>query len=115
MLGEETEIDYDHSCDLTSVNDPFQSFELSSTLHCRSYPNPFNPSTTIEFELVSPQYLNASVYNIAGDKVQNLFDDFIAAGIHKFHFDGAGLGSGLYIVAIETGRGRQFEKLLLVK
>ena len=60
-------------------------------------PNPFNPSTTIQFELSERSDVELTVYDVAGQKVAVLIEDTVLnAGIHDVVFDAAGLASGMY-------------------
>jgi C1A family cysteine protease len=80
------------------------------------YPNPFNPTTTLEITL--PEYSNVevTVYNILGQKVAILADDHFDVGIHRFRFDAESLSSGIYFIhASVTGKISRIHKVLLVK
>jgi hypothetical protein len=67
-----------------------------------NYPNPFNPTTQIEFELSDDNagLVNVAVYDIQGRKVATLHHDVIAAGNHSYTFDASNLSSGQYFVSI---------------
>lgn len=68
------------------------SFELFN-----NYPNPFNPSTTIEYYLPETSNVEISVYNILGEKVSDLNIGIQNKGNHKFLFNGTKLSSAVYI------------------
>jgi hypothetical protein len=85
-----------------------------------NYPNPFNPSTTIEFGLPEQSKVTLSVFNILGQKVFEMSDGSLAAGVHSTLFDASQLSSGMYFYGIHaTGKsGRnfvEFKKMLLLK
>ena len=85
-----------------------------------NYPNPFNPSTTIEFGLPEQSRVTLSVFNILGQKVFELRDRSLAAGEHSTIFNAAQLSSGVYFYSIHaTGvSGRnfvEFKKMSLLK
>ena len=81
-----------------------------------AWPNPFNPSTTIPFELSAPGRVRLEVFDLRGAKVATLQDGPLAAGCHQRRFDGAGLASGLYLARLSSGTGHvETAKLLLVK
>jgi len=63
----------------------------------KNYPNPFNPSTTIEFSLPRSAFVTLKVYNLLGKEVATLIDEPRSAGIHKFNWDARGLASGVYV------------------
>ncbi len=86
----------------------------------QNYPNPFNPATTIRYDLPKPAQVTLTIYNILGQKVRTLVNDYETAGYKSVVWDGineAGhpVGSGLYIYRIEAGDFRKSLKLLLVK
>lgn len=80
-----------------------------------NYPNPFNPSTTIEFGLPESMQVNLSIYDITGRLVGVLQDGELNTGWHRFTFNAAGLASGVYIYRLRTDSSNQTGKMLLVK
>ena len=80
-----------------------------------SYPNPFNPSTTIRYSLTEPAQVTISVYSINGQKVETLVDTFLVSGTYSLIYDGSSLSSGTYILALEANDTFQTRKLTLVK
>lgn len=80
-----------------------------------NYPNPFNPTTRITYELPRASEVQLTVYNIAGRKVATLVDGRRRAGTHAVTFDGQNLASGLYIYRLQTGNYSLSRKMLLVK
>ncbi len=83
-----------------------------------NYPNPFNPSTTIRFDLAAQADIRLSVYDVLGREVTRLADGPHAAGTYNVQFDGAGLASGVYYYVLRgqgttnvTGTG----KMLLLR
>ncbi len=80
-----------------------------------AYPNPFNPTTTVEFDLRRAERVNVSVYNITGEEVAVLCDRFYQPGTHRLQFDARDLASGIYFITFETGDVKQTQKVLLVK
>ncbi|MDX1429285.1 MAG: FlgD immunoglobulin-like domain containing protein, partial [Rhodothermales bacterium] len=86
-----------------------------------NYPNPFNPSTTIGFELPLDKNINVRIYDVSGRLVRTLISNqFLSAGTHEVIWDGqsdAGVpvASGTYIYALEYGNFRQAKEMVLVK
>ena len=78
-------------------------------------PNPFNPNTTISFELQEAGSVQLAVYDISGREIVRLIDGFISAGKHQAVFDGARLSSGVYFAKLTAGKSNLVKKLLLVK
>ncbi len=65
-----------------------------------SYPNPFNPQTTIPFDLKSAAHVQLVIYNIEGKVVARLIDENMQAGRHRITWDAASLASGTYIIRL---------------
>ena len=63
-----------------------------------SYPNPFNPQTTIPFDLKTSAHVQLAIYSIEGRLVATLLDQSMSAGRHRITWDAADLASGTYIV-----------------
>ena len=81
----------------------------------QNYPNPYNPSTTIEFSLPHPEYTTLKIYNLLGAEVATLVSDKLQAGIHKYQFDASQLASGVYYYQITAGDYREVKKMILLK
>ena len=81
----------------------------------QNFPNPFNPTTLIEFELLQDSDVELKVYNIAGKEISLLHKGFLSKGVHQFEFDGSGLSSGLYFYQITTPLSSQTRKMILAK
>lgn len=78
----------------------------------RNYPNPFNPTTTIEFYLQEPGRARLDVFNARGQKVSTVVDEDFTAGIHTVKFDGRELACGLYFARLEYwGDGKKVKTL----
>jgi len=67
-----------------------------------NYPNPFNSNTTFEYTIAKAGNVNISVYNILGEKIQNLVNKYQNSGSYKFNFDGSYLNDGTYFYKIVT-------------
>ncbi len=86
----------------------------SFTLY-QNFPNPFNPSTVIRFELKTKQYAKVNVYNILGKVVSTLKDETLDAGVHEVKFNAGDLPSGVYFYSLETRSGKVTRQMLLMK
>jgi hypothetical protein len=80
-----------------------------------NYPNPFNPSTTISFELPKPSDVRLSVYDVLGREVSVLVNERKGVGVHKVKFDASGLPSGAYFCRLRAGDFMATRKLMLLK
>lgn len=84
---------YDYST--TAVSDAVTGRPGSFVLH-QNFPNPFNPSTSIQFELPRPGHVRIEVMNVAGECVAVLLDEFRPAGAHLIRWDARQHPSGVY-------------------
>ncbi len=80
-----------------------------------NYPNPFNPGTTIKFDLPEQEHVRVEIFNSVGQRVHILLNENIPAGTHRIPFDASSLASGVYIYRIVAGsfvksRGMTFIK-----
>jgi len=81
----------------------------------QSYPNPFNPTTTISYSLAKESDVKLTIYNVLGNKVETIVDEQKTAGYHKINWDASALPSGLYFYKLETKNFVDFKKCMLVK
>ena len=85
-----------------------------------NFPNPFNPSTTIRYQLPSAAPVRLELYDVLGQKVRTLVEDQGVAGVHRVVWDGrdsAGraVAGGVYFYRLQAGEFSQVRKLLLLK
>ena len=80
-----------------------------------NYPNPFNPETTIAYDLPEAGSVTLTVYSITGQKVATLVEDRQEAGRHIVSFDGTGYGSGIYLYRLESEGYAEMRRMVLVK
>jgi uncharacterized protein (DUF1501 family) len=81
----------------------------------QNFPNPFNPSTTIRYDLSQAGRVTLEVYNTAGQRVTTLIDADQAAGKHAVVFDAHGCSSGAYLIRLRSGSFSATTKALLVR
>jgi hypothetical protein len=93
------------------VSVPVEKFALNG-----NYPNPFNPSTQISFDLPAMYRVNLKVFNVLGEQVATLADgQFYAEGRHTLTFDGSRLSSGIYFYTLSAGPYVASQKMVLLK
>ncbi|HEX7344753.1 MAG TPA: T9SS type A sorting domain-containing protein, partial [bacterium] len=80
-----------------------------------AYPNPFNASATIRFQLPISGMTRLEVFDLAGRMVGKLVDGWRSAGTYQVGFDGANLASGIYICRMQAGDFAASEKMVLMK
>jgi len=90
---------------------------LPATIRIASaYPNPFNPSTTIEIEAGLTEYTTVKVYDITGREVKTLYDSIVMAGnIYRMRLDANDLVSGTYFVRLQAGSTVSTQPIHLIK
>ncbi|TKJ40833.1 hypothetical protein CEE37_07680 [candidate division LCP-89 bacterium B3_LCP] len=81
----------------------------------KNHPNPFNPTTTINFALPEAGQVNLIVYDLSGRHVAELVNGWRDAGMHEVTFDGSGLASGMYIYRLKAGEFTASGKMMLLK
>ena len=87
--------------------------EYYTTLEC--YPNPFNPSTTLTFELASDGNVSLTIHDITGSEVAKLINSYKVKGLHEVTFDASELSSGIYFCRLTTSEGVKNRKLIYLK
>ena len=100
-------VSIDENSDSVPVN-----YELA-----QNYPNPFNPSTNIYYRLPEAAYVTLKIYDILGNEVAALVDEYKQAGIYniKFGLQNAELSSGVYLYSLIVGNYRVTKKMLLLR
>ncbi|MBI1939727.1 MAG: T9SS type A sorting domain-containing protein [Ignavibacteriales bacterium] len=81
----------------------------------QNYPNPFNPSTTINYSLPKASHVTIKLYDILGNEVAVIENEFKNAGYYKVSFDGSKLASGVYIYRMISNNYSSSKKLILLK
>jgi hypothetical protein len=98
----------------TSIDDG--RFETPSSFALfNNYPNPFNPSTNISFNLPSSEFVELNVFNVLGQRVATVLSQQMTAGTHTVAFNARNLASGVYIYQIRAGSFVQNKTMMLVK
>ncbi|MBL7190202.1 right-handed parallel beta-helix repeat-containing protein [bacterium] len=99
-----------------SVDEPKICLMPSKTSLHYPYPNPFNPSSTISYQLSADSYVELIVYDIQGREVQSLVTGHLSLGYHEVLFDGRDLSSGMYFVRLTVdSRQSTVKKMVLMK
>jgi len=80
-----------------------------------NYPNPFNTKTILAFEIKERCTVELDIYNVLGEKVDNLSRGVHSPGVYKAVWDSRQLPSGIYYAVLTSGNFRQTQKLTLVK
>lgn len=85
-----------------------------------NYPNPFNPTTTIKYQLPNTSFVTIKVYNIMGEEIVTLINDEVETGFHQVVWDARNvanldLSSGIYIYHIQAGDFVESRKMMLIR
>ena len=80
-----------------------------------NYPNPFNPSTTLRYQVREQTHVSIEVYDAVGRRVQVLRNEMQTSGTYSILFNAAHLSSGLYFVRFMAGSELQIQKMTLIK
>jgi|GEM_PF-6747848 len=98
---------------LMAVN-PVMS-DATRGLRVSNYPNPFNPSTSIEFSLSQAGHTSLKIYDIRGVEVATLADAYFTPGVHTISFHPGTLGAGTYLYVLEANGQREVGRLAYLK
>ena len=99
------------SMDLSNHISQLHSFKLND-----NYPNPFNPSTMINFQLGQLSAVSLKIYDLKGNLMETLINDKIrSAGSYDYTFNGSQLASGIYLYELKVNESRINKKMLLIK
>ena len=81
----------------------------------QNYPNPFNPETTIDFRIDADSHVNISIFDINGNLVQELVNEWKASGSHQVKFSGHSIPSGIYFYKMTTKGFADIRKMTLIQ
>ena len=97
----------------TDVEDTEQSpseFSLS-----QNFPNPFNPATTINYQIPELSFVTLKVYDVLGNEIITLVNEEKTAGSYDLEFNAASLSSGVYFYRLQAGSFVETKKMVLMK
>lgn len=97
-----------------SVDDELNGVEKYFQLY-QNYPNPFNPTTKISWQSPVGSHQTLKVYDILGNEIVTLVDEYKPAGNYEAEFDASGLPSGVYFYQIKAGNFIESKKMILLK
>ncbi len=81
----------------------------------QNYPNPFNPSTILSYTLKADATVKLTVYNLVGQSVAVVVDEYQSTGYHEYSFDANDLPAGVYLYKLQVGDYSSVKRMTLVK
>lgn len=110
-LGDFAVIKYSQTTgvDPISLNVP-DKYSLS-----QNFPNPFNPETTIRFDIITSGNTKLIVHDITGNEIENIFNETLLPGSYEVKFNGTYLTSGVYFYTLITERFKETKKMIVLK
>jgi predicted GH43/DUF377 family glycosyl hydrolase len=99
----------------TGIYDDFSSKSPGKFMLMQNHPNPFNPTTAIEFTLPKTEFVELKIFNIIGKEVAIMVSNKLNQGNHTYQFEGKNLASGVYYYRIEAGEFQDVKKMILLR
>jgi len=110
------EFDAEIIVDLENIEGLAKSENLPTEFALKqNYPNTFNPSTVVSFDLPEASRVTITVFNVLGQKVTTIVDQEMEAGSHEKNWDATNYSSGLYFYRIQANNFTETKKMLLLK
>ena len=95
---------------------PYEEMILPGKFIFKSaYPNPFNPITTISYQLPKPSFVRLSIYDINGRLIETLVNEHKNVGYYSIEWNAENVGSGIYFYRIQAGEFSDVKKCLVIK
>jgi predicted outer membrane repeat protein len=103
--------------DYIVVNEPSATEEElpQATAHLTVFPNPFNPSTSLNFALTEPEKVTLTAYNLKGEKIEVIYNDILPSGEHNINWQPENLPSGMYFILLSYNDHNTVSKAILLK
>lgn len=116
--GQFTQLDIP-MCETVSVQN-YEIIPVANNFHLYNFPNPFNPTTTINFSIPISNNVELSIYNIKGQHITTLINEHVSKGKHSIIWSGYDengnfVGSGIYLYKIKVGNHEFVKRMLLLK
>ena len=80
-----------------------------------NYPNPFNPTTSIKYDIANNSFVKLMVYDVTGKEIETLVSDNLQAGRYEATWSGSNFASGVYFAKIEAGSYKHIVKMIMLK
>jgi hypothetical protein len=111
---------YEYQGPPTAIDGSYGRTPVAPAILRAPFPNPFNPSVTITFDLRTPQFVRLSIFDVEGRLVKTLLNGSETTGSHKVRWKGTdnngnGVASGVYFVQLSAGEWRGHKKIVFLK
>ena len=100
---------------ITDVNDKRQSGSPEEFFLSQNFPNPFNPSTTISYQIPEPGFVSLKVFDVLGNNIMTLVNEEKPAGKYEFNFNSSGIPSGIYFYQLVAGQYSETRKMCFIR
>ncbi|MBU1114334.1 MAG: T9SS type A sorting domain-containing protein [Bacteroidetes bacterium] len=111
----ELEYAVDHLATLVNIEDKHEAIAVSDFNLYQNYPNPFNPTTNIKYQLAENGLVTLKLFDVLGQEVKILINEFQESGTYEIKLDAAGLAGGVYFVQLRCGTFQHVIKMILNK
>jgi hypothetical protein len=110
-------VDYSYTIKAQTAADIHSNTTIipEKTLLHQNFPNPFNPSTTISFELAAAANVKLEIFNVLGQSAAQLMNEMKSPGRHDVRFDASNLPSGTYFCRLTAGDRIEMKKMVYQK
>jgi len=99
----------------TSVKNEKDVSQVPGDFHLSNYPNPFNPTTTIRYDIPEASNVTLTIYNMNGQIIERLIDQKQEPGSYSVNWNAGNVSTGAYICQIQADGFQQVKKMLLIK
>lgn len=106
---------YHFSTEISLTNVDKETEMVSSFRLHQNYPNPFNPLTTIGYQIPDAGYVTLKIFDVLGNDISTLANEFKPAGKYEVSFDASSLASGVYYYQLRAGNFIKTKKMILIR
>jgi hypothetical protein len=109
------QIDFDGTVEYYNLAETIEIGLPTEFILEQNYPNPFNPTTVIRYQLSVNSYITLRVYDVLGNELNTLVNEYKPAGSYEVEFDASALTSGVYFYKLQSGGSILTKKMLILK
>ena len=98
----------------TGIEGNSKNIPFEYSLH-QNFPNPFNPTTNIQFTIPKTEFVSLKIYNLLGQEISTLFSEKLKSGTYQYTLDASSLASGVYLYHLQAGEYVETKKMILLQ